>query len=147
MANSGPKTGLKAAITRLPAVEPARPAQQLALFGGASPKDHAGGPLRKQRGRPPGAMNRRTQEMIDFIGKQYGLPVERLAKIYSRPYRELAAELGVSLAEAVDLQRKAASDAAPYLHAKATPDAVINVNLGFGDRLRAARERAEQYQG
>jgi hypothetical protein len=81
--------------------------------GGAAAPEGKRGP-----GRPPGARNKATQEIIDYIGGRYGMPLERVAQLWAMPPHQLAASLGIKLVEAVELQLRAASAALPYLHQK-----------------------------
>lgn len=75
----------------------------------------AGAPARRGPGRPPGAHNRRTVELIDYMtALGYRMPPLVLAETYSRPVGELAKELGISKGEAFKLQLAAAQALLPY---------------------------------
>jgi hypothetical protein len=77
------------------------------------------------RGRPPGSMNRANKDFRRFILSQHAHPGLALARTYDRPVELLAAELGCSLAEAYQLQIKAAAELLPYIEGKAP----ISVNV------------------
>ena len=117
------KLGLGAAIDAHGGVgpAPAAGAEQLDLLP-PLPLAERGAPTTLPRpdrpGRPPGVRNRRTEELIAYIGARYQLPAIVLAEIYSRPVRELATELGCKLPEALALQVSAAKELLPYLHQK-----------------------------
>lgn len=69
-------------------------------------------------GRPPGARNRRTEEMIRYIGGRYGLPLERLAQVYSLTPPALAKLWGIEKEKAADIWLTACRAALEYLHQK-----------------------------
>jgi hypothetical protein len=87
-------------------------------------------------GRPKGARNRTTTEMIDYLRSRYPSPLIGLAEMWSRPPSELAKELGLyryvqvgfgddgkvekvlDVAEAARLQMKARETALPYWEKK-----------------------------
>ena len=86
--------------------------------------EEADGPLRtatsaaagrRGKGRPPGAINKRTTEVRDYLLKHgYRHPLEVLAQFASSNVDELAAELHCDRIEAADRIIKAAKDLAPY---------------------------------
>lgn len=78
------------------------------------------------RGRPPGAANRKTTDWAEFIQARYTSPLVFLAETYSRAAGDLAIELGCTKLEAFQVQVRAATDLAPYLHGKAP----VQVNVG-----------------
>lgn len=84
----------------------------------------------RRRGRPPGARNRKTVEMIEYLEKRYLSPLEGLAKTWSASTWELAIELGCSLEEAFDKQQAARIAALPFWHQRLSPDVAVNV-AGF----------------
>jgi hypothetical protein len=73
---------------------------------------------RRQPGRPRGALNRRSQDLIDYVLARYRSPVVGMVEIYSRPVGDLARQLGCTLHEAFAFQLEAMKHAAPYLHSK-----------------------------
>lgn len=70
------------------------------------------------RGRPLNSPNKRTLAMREYFLARYTHPLQFLGEIYSRPTKDLAQILGCELVEALDIQRKAATDALPYLESK-----------------------------
>lgn len=81
----------------------------------------AGAPGRP--GRPAGSRNKRTEEWVAYLLGRYRSPLVMLAETYSRTTASLAAELQCKKSEAFDIQVKAATALAPYLHQK-LPQAV-----------------------
>lgn len=75
-------------------------------------------PAQRSPGRPKGARNKRTTEMLDYIGGQYGLPAVRLAQLYSADPQVLASRYSLKLKEALELQKSAAIALLPYMHQK-----------------------------
>ena len=76
-------------------------------------------------GRPKGARNKRTQHTLDYLqGMGYEDPLRGLAETWSRPPAVLAAQLGVSKAEAFVLQQEARKIALPFWHQK-LPQAIV----------------------
>lgn len=93
------------------------PAQQLGLLPdqeAATPAGEGG----KRPGRPPGSVNKRTAEWVEYIEARYRSPLVFLAEAFNRPVGVLAAELGCEPLEAFKLQVDAAKNLAPYLHQK-----------------------------
>jgi hypothetical protein len=78
----------------------------------------APGLARRGPGRPPGTLNRRTEQWVKLILARYASPLVALAETYHRPVQELARELGCTKLEAFQEQQKAAIALAPYLHQK-----------------------------
>ncbi len=76
--------------------------------------------LREKRGpgRPPGAPNRRTVEMAQFLLKRYASPLEVLAQIATARVDELSQSLGCDKLEALQEKRLAAIALLPYVHQK-----------------------------
>lgn len=127
---AGPSAAVVEALRRAGAPRPGVPAEQLPLFEVApedqAPAAEAGAGAagdRPRGGRPPGARNRRTEEWVDFLLARYRSPLVVLAETYSRPADVLAAELGISRAEAFAMQLTAARELAPYVHARHAPAA------------------------
>lgn len=58
------------------------------------------------RGRPPGARNKRTQELADYILSRHRHPMEALAEIVDTPIPDLARALGCEKLEAAEYWRK-----------------------------------------
>lgn len=78
------------------------------------------------RGRPPGAKNRRTTEMADYLLKRYGSPLEPLAQIYATPTDVLAKALGCTKLEALQERRLAAIAVKRHVHSEMP--VAVNVN-------------------
>ncbi|KPG01798.1 hypothetical protein IP86_03030 [Rhodopseudomonas sp. AAP120] len=74
-----------------------------------------------RRGRPPGAQNKTTREMLDFVRKTIGDPLLESARWLLHTPESLAAELGCDVAEAFDRLEKIRSDLRPYFYAKQAP--------------------------
>lgn len=117
------------------AVAPAEP-QQLAiedLLG--SP---AGAEVRRGRGRPPGALNRRTTEMIAYLERLgFEPPMLQLAKVAAADTRELATALRCSRADAFDRQQAARVALLPYFHSRMPLEAVVQTQSAVGIVLGA----------
>lgn len=119
------KLGLAAALQAVGAGELAgQVAEQLPLLpvtrdpveaAAPAPAEGARGP-----GRPAGAMNRRTKDLIDYllVGRGFQHPAVVLAETYSRPVEVLAKELSCTKLEAFRLQQAAAEGLLPYLAPK-----------------------------
>jgi hypothetical protein len=90
-------------------------AAQLPL-GNVAEQEPLAGP--RQGGRPRGAINRKTAEWQAHMLARYRSPLVVMAETYSRPIGELAAALGCTPLEAFQLQLKAATELAPFLHSK-----------------------------
>lgn len=101
------------------ASEDERKAEQLSLLPG--PAAAAERDLRRGPGRPKGAKDRRTTDMVRFIRANYRDPLVFLADAISRPVEQLAAELATDRDEAFKLQLAAARELAPYMHGKQQP--------------------------
>jgi hypothetical protein len=70
------------------------------------------------KGRAHGSHNRRTSELIAYINRRYGSPIEILMQMARAPVVELARELHCSRLDAYKTKQQAAAAATPYLHAK-----------------------------
>lgn len=125
-----PTHGLKGAIDVLAAASPAPAAAapdavqadmfaEAPVLGRLVCRDDQGVkqplPKRAGPGRPPGARNRTTRQMIDMITGRYGHPLMRLAELASTPIEVLADTFGCSLLEAAEFSRKCQNDLAPYV--------------------------------
>lgn len=137
------KPGVKAAVEALAAAEldafALDRAEQLPLLA----EDEAGRELVERargRGRPPGAKNKRTQELAEAIHRRFGNPVVELAKLYAFvPVEVLAQRLKCDLVEAAKLQREALATVAKYTDqmmpqaVELDAGAVAAIFLGGGD--------------
>jgi hypothetical protein len=138
LAPVGPSAAVLEALRRSGAPRPAVPAEQLPLLEvapGEAEAEPAAPAGERRGGRPPGARNRRTEEWVDYLLSRYRSPLIVLAETYSRPAEVLAAELGISRAEAFAMQLTAARELAPYVHARqalaapAVPTAAVELVL------------------
>ena len=88
------------------------------LLGLPAPTAHQSAQIHQRRGagRPPGARNKRTEAMADYILAQTTPPALTLARMASMPVHELATLLGCSLLDAWQEIRLCAQAVAPYLH-------------------------------
>lgn len=141
LAPVGPSAAVVEALRRAGAPRPAVPAEQLPLLevapgdAGAEAGEAAPAAGERRGGRPPGARNRRTEEWVEYLLSRYRSPLIVLAETYSRPAELLAAELGISRAEAFAMQLTAARELAPYVHARqalaapAAPTAAVELVL------------------
>lgn len=123
----GPAAAVVEALRRAGAARPSLPPEQLPLLEvAAGEPEAAAAPAAGERprgGRPPGARNRRTEDWVEYLLSRYRSPLIVLAETYSRPADVLAAELGISRAEAFAMQLTAARELAPYVHARHAPAA------------------------
>lgn len=71
-----------------------------------------------RRGRPPGARNKHTREMLEFVRKFCGDPLERRFRYAMHTPETLAIELGCSKYEAFQLLDKMWADLSGYFYAK-----------------------------
>lgn len=69
-------------------------------------------------GRPPGARNRRTERMVEFLLARYPDPREVLLQMAATPVGELAATLRCTQLEAFQEKRQAAIAVLPYVAAR-----------------------------
>ena len=72
----------------------------------------------REGGRPAGSVARATAEWRAMLLRRYRSPLIGLAETFNRPVGELAATLGCTAYEAFQLQLKAMTELAPYLHGK-----------------------------
>jgi hypothetical protein len=71
---------------------------------------------RAMAGRPPGARNKRSEDVARFIVEQIGDPLLMLAQLAVMPAAELAAAVGCTTAEALIEKRLAAIAVLPFVH-------------------------------
>jgi hypothetical protein len=71
-----------------------------------------------RRGRPPGAQNKTTREMLEFVRKLCGDPLERRFRYAMHTPETLAIELGCSKLEAFDRLDRMWSEIAKYFYAQ-----------------------------
>lgn len=76
---------------------------------------------RDRAGRPPGAQNRTTRDMLDFIRKTLGDPALESARWAMHTPESLSKELGCTLLEAFDRLERIRADLRPYFYAKQAP--------------------------
>jgi hypothetical protein len=85
--------------------------------------------LRKRgAGRPRGAVNHSTDAWRKHILARYTSPLIFLAEVYNRRTLDLAAELGCKGKEALDIQERAASRLADFLHGKMPVEVAMTGN-------------------
>jgi hypothetical protein len=72
-------------------------------------------------GRPPGAQNKTTREMLDFIRRTIGDPMLESARMAMHTPETLSIELGCEKLEAATLLEKIRADLRPYFYAKQAP--------------------------
>lgn len=80
-------------------------------------------------GRPKGAKNKSTEAWRAFIIGRHGSPLEVLAQTWSRPVEVLADQLKCDLADAFEIQQRAAIAALPFLHGKMPVEVAIKGEL------------------
>lgn len=136
---AGEKTAVEMALDGAPELSDE---EQLDMLG-MPPKPFRApwSPAQKGPGRPPGARNKRTVEMVNYLSSQYRSPLEVLAVISNAGVGELAARLGCTKLEALQEMRIAASTLLPYWHQKMPlavdlNQRVVHLNI-FDDGERA----------
>jgi hypothetical protein len=141
------KAALAPALAEAMAAEPEP--EQLALLPsrfepGSRAHDNVMELVRRDRaGRPPNARNLATRQMLDFVRKTFGDPVERRARWLLHTPASLAAELGCTKAEAFDRLDRIAADLSRLFYAPLAPvDGAGNAvppqfNLTIGGRSQA----------
>lgn len=116
------------------AAEAAEPvdAEQMHLFGAADAIGEAG-PVMRRRGRPPGARNRRTAEMLEYL-EHLGFepPMLALAKRAAVPTKELAKALRVKLGDAYKMQQDALVALLPYWHQRLPQEVDVKGKIAAG---------------
>ena len=147
MSGGGDKaSGVKTALAELLTGEEGLPSSgdQVELFDPADFGDDLPGPVKAvaksgpQGGRPKGARNKSTEQLREYIARQYKHPLIVLAEMWSRTPKELAEEMGLyelkvvsygdgggshvekylATGEAARLQQQAMIAALPYLAQK-----------------------------
>lgn len=117
---SGERAGLELALAEADPVE-ASDDEQLELLGIDS-QSYAVKAVRELRtskiGRPPGARNKRTLEMAQYLLSRYRSPLEGLLALANARVDELAVSLGCTKFEAMQEKRLAWMAALPYCHSK-----------------------------
>ncbi len=73
---------------------------------------------RFEKGRPPGAKNIATREMLEFVRKMMGDPLERRARYAMHTPESLSIELGCTKLEAFDRLDRIWSELARYFYAQ-----------------------------
>ena len=68
------------------------------------------------KGRVKGSHNRRTTELINYVERRYGSPIELLMQMARAPVPELARELQCSRLDAYKTKQSAAIAVVPFLH-------------------------------
>jgi hypothetical protein len=71
---------------------------------------------RRGAGRPPGARNKRSEDVARWIVEEIGDPLIRQAILATMPVEELAAAASCTVMEAIAEQRLAATLVLPYIH-------------------------------
>lgn len=79
------------------------------------------GVARARAGRPPGARNIATRDMVAFVRRTIGDPFLESARVLLHTPATLAAELGCSKVEAFDRIERIRSDLRPFMYARLAP--------------------------
>ena len=101
----------------------------------------------RRRGRPPGAKNKKTEELRAYLERTGQMPTEYLASIYRANTAELATKLGAKKHEVVKMQVAAASALLPYTEAKVTADMNVQQNIAPVMLVSDETARAMSKQG
>lgn len=145
----GAKAMMEAAEDELPVIQPSLfPSEQLADRGGIGvlrqfdakngATFHDPSLRERGRGRPAGALNKKTAAFRDWVLAKGAHPAEGLVEAYMRPVHVLAAELECSVLEAAKIQIACREAVLPYVESR-MPQAVnvsgsglvqLNINLG-----------------
>jgi hypothetical protein len=123
MANSDAKAAVAAVIASAAGAD--RAAEQLELMPATRPSltHHQQERIETaikhdRRGRPPGAQNKTTREMLEFVRKLCGDPLERRFRYAMHTPETLAIELGCSKLEAFDRLEKLWADLSTYFYSR-----------------------------
>jgi len=145
-------TAKQALAAELEALIPKDEAEQLALLPTRFEPDHPTGrrvqeaARRGLRGRPEGARNIATRQMLELVRRMFGDPLYERARQAALPPAALALELNCTLLEAAQFRDKILADLQGLFYAKLAPvdgqgNAVVpafNVSIGgaaaAGDR-------------
>src|SRR5262245_32094165 len=76
---------------------------------------------RDRAGRPPGARNLATRDMVAFVRRTIGDPFHESARLLLHSPATLAAELGCTKLEAFDRLERIRADLRPYIYARLAP--------------------------
>lgn len=88
----------------------------------ASEQERVAAAIKHDRaGRPPGARNKVTREMLDFLRKYCGDPMERRFRYAQHTPETLAIELGCSKLEAFQILDRLWADLSAYFYGKQAP--------------------------
>lgn len=93
---------------------------------------------RERAGRPPGARNRRSEEVAQWIVDHIGDPLVMLAQVAVIPAEELAAAASCTVLEAMVEKRLAAIAVLPFLHRRqplavdVSNHRVVHLHIGEG---------------
>ena len=119
--------GGKAVLEELEAQAPAA-AEQLELLpptrfeAGSEEHGRLVEAVRRDRaGRPPGARNLATRDMVAFVRRTIGDPFHESARLLLHSPATLAAELGCSKLEAFDRLERIRADLRPFMYARLAP--------------------------
>lgn len=139
----GEKAAVELALESAPIEEFDEP-EQLDLIG--APESARVISLRKKRlakdgsnrGRNPGARNKRVTDYANFLLSRYGSPLEVLAQIAVMRVDELSASIGCDKLAALQEKRLAAIALTPYVHQKMplavnVNERVVHLHLDLGD--------------
>ncbi|MEE9395270.1 MAG: hypothetical protein V3W41_22485 [Planctomycetota bacterium] len=110
--------------------------------------------LTRGPGRPKGARNKTTDDMVKYLRARYADPLEFLAQTISRPVEVLAKEIGCKTAEALARQITAAGVLLPYIHSRQPQtlqvegaDFVLMINTGANLTTDEARQAITILEG
>lgn len=143
-APEGPKLGLSTALASAdvgagPIEEPV----QLSLLT-AEKAEQLGIVQPRGRGRPPGSLNRATEQWRDFLFANFTSPLIGMARVAAMPLDLLAAEVGCTRFEAAQLQAVARRDLAPYMHQKLPQAVELDARGVVGLVINLGGETADQ---
>lgn len=84
----------------------------------AMPERQGEAVARRKAGRPPGARNRRDEDVARLLVERFGDPLAHLVAVATMDTEELALRLGCTTLEAAQEKRLAAQVAMPFLHSR-----------------------------